>query len=265
MLFTTTGTTPNPFSNILIIVSKLPVIPFTNDEDTDPVPIYWFIFDNLTKLAVFLINDGVEPVPSFTINITLSNALLEPVTIFSDIDDVDVNWIVSVLLILFFVFLISVGKEPVPFSIILVTISNPLSTLLISIGNDAIDDVICEPLVTNTPLLELFVIVGIEPVPFEIILITLAKDEDTNNLSDAITLWLDVNCVSDVFLIPFSVFDTIVGAIALPLAIILATLSYPSSIAFPPIAVNFAKSFAKLIPATVSTNCISVALLANLK
>jgi len=66
----------------------------------------------------------------------------------------------------------------------LVTISNPLATLLISSKDGVTDAVICEPFVTNIPLLELSTIVGIEPVPFDIIVITFANDADTNCLSD---------------------------------------------------------------------------------
>ena len=226
---------------------------------------YWVESVILTKLVVFLTKDGVEPVPSDTINNTLSNAVLELEIIVLEIEAVDINWTESVLLIPFSVFLIKVGNEFNPFSIIVVTISNPLSTLLISTKDGVIDDVFCKPVVTNTPLLELSTIIGIEPVPFEIIVITFANDADTNCLSVDWTLWLDVNCCSTVFLIAFSVFVTKVGADELPLAIILATLSYPSSTAFPPIATNLAKSFAKLIPATVSINCSPIALLTYLK
>ncbi len=89
-------------------------------------------------------------------------------------------------------FVINVGIEPVPFAIIFVTTSNEELTLLISVLFGVIDDVVCEPVLKSIPLNEDETIVGIDPVPFAIILIILENEEDTNNLSDSITTLDDV-------------------------------------------------------------------------
>ena len=74
----------------------------------------------------------------------------------------------------------------------MITVSNPEVTLFLSDINGVVDDVICEPEPIITPLNDEETIVGIEPVPLPIILITLANEDDTIVLSELITLLDDV-------------------------------------------------------------------------
>ena len=67
---------PVPFSTILIILSKLPVTAFANDDEIATDEEYWFVFVNLTKPFTFLTNGVKLPVPFSTISNTISKLLL---------------------------------------------------------------------------------------------------------------------------------------------------------------------------------------------
>jgi hypothetical protein len=84
-------------------------------------------------------------------------------------------------------------------------------------------------------------------------LITLPNDDDIINLSESFVELFILYCIEFVFFIPASVLDTNDGYAELPLSIILETVSNPSSIALPPIAISFDKSLPKLIASIVSS------------
>ena len=82
-----------------------------------------------------------------------------------------------------------------PFATISITVSNPVVTFVFSEIDGVIDDVICSPPKTFTPLFVfLIIVVGIEPVPFDTILSTLPNEDDTINLSFTPTDIDDVIC-----------------------------------------------------------------------
>ena len=88
-----------------------------------------------------------------------------------------------------------VGIEPVPFATILITVSNPVVTFVFSELVGVIEDVICIPPKTFTPLFVfLTIVVGIEPIPFDTILSTLPNEDDTIDLSFVPTDIDDVIC-----------------------------------------------------------------------
>jgi hypothetical protein len=126
---------------------------------------------------------------------TISKLLFEDVRYVDAIEAVVIYRLDVVLLIKEFTFVTIVGIEPVPFSTISSTISNPVATFTFSEVAGVIDDVICVPPKTFTPLFVfLTIVVGIEPVPFDKILSMLPNEDDTINLSDVVTDIDDVVC-----------------------------------------------------------------------
>ena len=106
----------------------------------------------------------------------------------SNIDAVVIKLFVVVLLIKEFTFVTIVGIEPVPFATISITVSNPVVTFTFSVSAGVIDDVICVPPKTFTPLFVfLTIVVGIEPVPFDTILSMLPNEDDIIDLSFVVT------------------------------------------------------------------------------
>ena len=82
------GNEPVPFSNMFIILSKLPDICFANEDDIITEDVNWFVFVIFTNESVFFTNIGKEPVPFSTISKTISKLLFEAVRYVDDIDAV---------------------------------------------------------------------------------------------------------------------------------------------------------------------------------
>ena len=256
---------PVPFSTISKTISKLEFNAVTVSLDEISDDVNWVILVALTNPIVFLTKYGIEPVPFSTISNTTSKLLLDAVINADGIIDAVVYDVKFVLLILLSAFVTIVGIEPVPFSIIFNTTSNPLPTFIISEADAVIDDVIWVSPVILTPLCVTGIIVGIEPVPFDIILITFAKDADTIVISDWFAELLKIVWTSLVALIPANVVSTIVGIEVLPFFTMLITLVNDFSIGAPSIAITLLKSLANLIASTVSCTWTVVASDGNLK
>ena len=256
---------PVPFSTISKTISKLEFNAVTVSLDEISDDVNWVMLVALTNPIVFLTKYGIEPVPFSTISNTTSKLLLDAVINADGIIDAVVYDVKFVLLILLSAFVTIVGIEPVPFSIIFNTTSNPLPTFIMSEADAVIDDVIWVSPVILTPLCVTGIIVGIEPVPFDIILITFAKDADTIVLSDWFAELLKIVWTSLVALIPANVVSTIVGIEVLPFFTMLITLVNDFSIGAPSIAITLLKSLANLIASTVSCTWTVVASDGNLK
>ena len=256
---------PVPFSTISKTISKFEFNAVTVSLDEISDDVNWVILVALTNPIVFLTKYGIEPVPFSTISNTTSKLLLDAVINADGIIDAVVYDVKFVLLILPSAFVIIVGIEPVPFSIISNTILNPLPTFVISEADADTDEVIWVSPVTLTPLWVTGIIVGIEPVPFDIMLITFAKDADTIVLSDWFAELLKIVWTSLVALIPANVVSTIVGIEVLPFFTMLITLVNDFSIGAPSIAITLLKSLANLIASTVSCTWTVVASDGNLK
>ena len=177
---------------------------------------------------------------------TISNELLDEVIKVFAIEAVVWYWTELVLLIKPLALVTNVGREPVPFSMMSNTILNPLPTLVCCVSAGVIDDVIWTPPNMFTPLWVFVTIVGIEPVPLLMILITLPNDDDTIKVSvfvaDAeLNVW-----VVPVTTIPLWVFSTnwIELTPTLPLRITLSTLSNVSSNALLSTAISLVNSLA---------------------
>ena len=256
---------PVPFSTISKTISKFEFNAVTVSLDEIRDDVNWVMLVALTNPIVFLTKYGIEPVPFSTISNTTSKLLLDAVINADGIIDAVVYDVKFVLLILLSAFVTIVGIEPVPFSIIFNTTSNPLPTFIMSEADAVIDDVIWVSPVILTPLCVTGIIVGIEPVPFDIILITFAKDADTIVLSDWFAELLKIVWTSLVALIPANVVSTIVGIEVLPFFTMLITLVNDFSIGAPSIAITLLKSLANLIASTVSCTWTVVASDGNLK
>ena len=256
---------PVPFSTISKTISKLEFNAVTVSLDEISDDVNWVILVALTNPIVFLTKYGIEPVPFSTISNTTSKLLLDAVINVDGIIDAVVYDVKFVLLTLLSAFVTIVGIEPVPFSIIFNTTSNPLPTFIMSEADAVIDDVIWVSPVILTPLCVTGIIVGIEPVPFDIILITFAKDADTIVLSDWFAELLKIVWTSLVALIPANVVSTIVGIEVLPFFTMFITLVNDFSIGAPSIAITLLKSLANLIASTVSCTWTVVASDGNLK
>ena len=239
------------------IVSNEDVTNPAFDDASLPV-VYWVPPVTFTKEFALVTKLAIEPVPFSIISNTILNEdvvllIKDELIVVPVVDMNGVTFVVPIALVTM------VGIEPVPLSTISKMISNELLNKFLSDWSTLIEEVIWVPLILPIPLFVEDTIVGITPTPLSIILITFPKDEDTIVLSEDITSLLAIYCSSVVALIPAKVFETNVGYATLPLLIIFVTISNPSSIAFPPIAINLVNSFAKLIASIVSVDCASVA------
>ena len=122
-------------------------------------------------------------------------------------------------------FSISVGSEPVPFVIILVTIATDELTLVTSVfvADDA--EVICAVLVNLILSVVLLITVGSEPVPVDMMSIINAIDELILVTSALPADDADVVVVKLVNLILPEVFSTNVGIDPVPCVTILVTIA----------------------------------------
>ena len=102
---------------------------------------YCVVSVTLNKPFVFLTNLA-EPVPSATISNTISNDEVVLLINAVAIEAVVRVCVESVILIDKLVFYCKVGIEPIPFSIIFITISNPFPIFVISDNSEFIDDVV---------------------------------------------------------------------------------------------------------------------------
>ena len=117
---------------MLITVSKLDDTASAIDLDTAISVVYCVVSVTLNNPFAFLIKLGVEPVPLFTISKTISND-----DVVLPINEVDIDAVVKVCIELVrltepLALACKVGNEPVPFSIISNTTSNPLPTFIFS-------------------------------------------------------------------------------------------------------------------------------------
>ena len=74
---TIVGNEPVPFSNMFIILSKLPDIFLANEDDIITEDVYWFVFVIFTNPSTFFINVGNESVPFSTISKQYQNYYLK--------------------------------------------------------------------------------------------------------------------------------------------------------------------------------------------
>ena len=136
------GVAPIPPSKMLIIVLNEPVMPFTLEPEIIIPLKYGVELVTFNNPAAFFTNVGNEPVPFLTISNTILNELLDDVINVFAMEAVVWYWEEVVILTNPFTFETNVGMEPVPFSIISKTISNPVVTLFCSDSGGVIDDVI---------------------------------------------------------------------------------------------------------------------------
>ena len=130
---------------------------------------------------------------------------------------------VSVNLTKPFVFLTKLGVEPVPNSMISKILLNELLLFVIKLLEIVVDETNWVSFVTFIDADAFVVIVGIEPVPFAIIFVTISNPVVTLPISAFAGVTDDVICVPPNTFTPLFVFFTIVGITPTPFDIILIT------------------------------------------
>lgn len=188
------------------------------------IRLYAVIVDGSVDAVVYGMTAGSDPVPLRTIFAT--NAIDEdnattsaPFAVYDEVVACDA----VVNLILSDTFVIIVGSDPVPLSIISVIVKIDELILVTSALPAEDADVTCAVLV-NLILSDVFsTIVGNDPVPLAIMFVTIAIEELIFVISGALAAEADVTCDAVVNLIFSAVFSTSAGSEPVPLIITLTT------------------------------------------